>query len=109
MRKRNVPKRVWLSKEEDQKLKSDAQETGLKESVLVRELILGYHPCEKPDDRFYEIMKPLEDAANKLADIFEIPYYHRLKDLDATPELFKNVNQVIEDIDRTYNYKIHQK
>lgn len=72
MRKRNVPKRVWLSKE-DQKLKNDAQRTGLKESVLIRELILGYRPCEKPDDRFYEIMKPLEDVAKKLADILK---YH---------------------------------
>lgn len=109
MRKRNVPKRVWLSEEEDRKLKSDVQKADLKESVLIRELILGYKPCEKPDDEFYQIMTPLEFAAKKLAHMLSDPYYNPIRNVETTIKLFKNVNQVIEDIDRAYNYKIHQK
>lgn len=54
-------------------------------------------------------MKPLEIEAKKLADILRDPYYNPIRNVEATIKLFKNVNQVIEDIDHAYNYKIHQK
>ena len=69
MRKRNIKKQIWLNREEASQLKKKAKKVGLNEATLVRSLILGFEPKEKPDDRFYEVMKELRDIGNNLNQI----------------------------------------
>ena len=57
--KRTINKQFWLSEEENRILREKAEKTGLPESVLLRALIQGYLPKEKPDDRFYDICATL--------------------------------------------------
>ena len=57
MRTRNIKKQVWLNREEATLLKKKAKKVGLNESELIRNFIIGFEPREKPDDRFYEVMK----------------------------------------------------
>ena len=57
MRKRNIDKHIWFSRDEAQELQKKAKKACLSEGALIRLLIRGYEPREKPDDRFYDTMR----------------------------------------------------
>ena len=69
MRIRNIKKQVWLNREEATQLKKKAKKVGLNESELLRNLIIGFEPREKPGEEFYETMKQLRGIANNLNQI----------------------------------------
>ena len=66
MRKRNVDKHIWLSRAEAQELQRKAKKACLSEAGLIRLLIKGYEPKEKPDDRFYDVMRELSAIGNNI-------------------------------------------
>lgn len=55
--KRTIKKQFWFSRDEAQDLQKKAKKTCLSEAALVRLLLRGYEPKEKPDDRFYDAMR----------------------------------------------------
>lgn len=55
MRKRNIQKIVRLSRDEAQDLQKKAKKACLSEAGLIRLLLRGYEPREKPDERFYDV------------------------------------------------------
>ena len=63
MRKRNIDKHIWFSRDEAQELQKKAKKACLSEGALIRLLIRGYEPREKPDDRFYDTMRQLSAIA----------------------------------------------
>lgn len=69
MRSRNIKKQIWINKEEDAILKEKATRVGLCEADLIRNLILDFEPKEKPDNRFYEVMKEMRAIGNNLNQI----------------------------------------
>ena len=69
MRKRNIQKIVRFNRKEAQDLAAKAKKACLSEAGLIRLLIRGYEPKEKPDDRFYDVMRELEAKANTLGFI----------------------------------------
>ena len=66
MRKRN--KRLWvhLNDEEYNNAITNFKKTGLSNEAALRDLINGFSPKEKPDERFYEMMKVLSGIANNV-------------------------------------------
>ncbi len=64
--KRIIKKQFWLSQEEDINLKKKAHATCLSEAALLRALIGGYKPKEKPDAQFYDAMRQLSGIANNI-------------------------------------------
>lgn len=54
MRKRNIQKIVRFSRDEAQDLQKKAKKACLSEAGLIRLLLRGYEPREKPDERFYD-------------------------------------------------------
>ena len=66
MRKRNIQKIVRLSRDEAQDLQKKAKRSCMSESGLIRLLLKGYEPREKPDERFYDVMRQLAAKANTL-------------------------------------------
>ena len=48
--KRTVKKQFWFSKPEAQDLQKKAKKTCLSEAALVRLLVRGYEPKERPDE-----------------------------------------------------------
>ena len=66
MRKRNIQKIVRFNREEAQDLQKKAKRACLSEAGLIRLLIKGYEPREKPDDRFYEAMRELSSIGNNI-------------------------------------------
>ena len=64
--KRIYQKNIRFNGEEIADLRDKAHLTCLSESTLIRLLIKGYKPKEKPDDRFYEVMRQLSGIANNI-------------------------------------------
>lgn len=72
MRSRTVKKQIWLNQKEAFILKKLSIESDLSESELIRQLILGTTLKEKPDDRFYEVMKEMRAIGNNLNQIARV-------------------------------------
>ena len=64
--KRTVKKQFWFSKVEAQDLQKKAKKACLTEAALVRLLLRGYEPREKPDERFYDAMRELSAIGNNI-------------------------------------------
>jgi len=66
MRKKNNRLWVHLSDDEFAVVKQHINRTGLSKEAYIRSVLLGYIPREKPDERFYEMMKDLSGIANNV-------------------------------------------
>lgn len=91
-RKRGIKKQFWFNKEEATILKKKAKKVGVNESTLIRDLVMGFEPKEKPDERFYDSLRQLRSIgnsfnqlaakANALDLIDEVEYKKQKKKLD---------------------------
>lgn len=72
--KRSIKKQVWLNRKEAQDLQRKADKACLEESTLIRVLIAGYQPKEKPDERFYEFMNELRRLSEAIGRISDSMY-----------------------------------
>ena len=102
MRKRNIKKQVWLNETEAQILKVKSTKVGLNESDLIRDLILGYEPREKPDDRFYEYIKELRAIGNNLNQLARKANVIGFIDVDKYNEETKKLNTFMIDIKKKF-------
>lgn len=66
MKRRTVKKQFWFSRDEAQDLARKAKKTCLTEAALVRLLVRGYEPKERPDERFYDVMRQLFSIGNNI-------------------------------------------
>lgn len=66
MRKRNIQKIIRFNRKEAQDLEKKAKKACMTEAGLIRLLIRGYEPREKPDDRFYDVMHELSSIGNNI-------------------------------------------
>ena len=69
MKRRTVKKQFWFSRDEAQDLQKKAKKACLTEAALIRLLIRGYEPREKPDERFYDAMRELSAIGNNINQI----------------------------------------
>lgn len=63
---KRIKRQFWLSPEENAELKQKASLAGISESAVIRLLIRGYEPREKPDEHFYEAMRNLSAIGNNI-------------------------------------------
>lgn len=102
MRKRNIQKIVRFSRDEAQDLQKKAKKACLSEAGLIRLLLRGYEPREKPDDRFYDVMRELSSIGNNINQL--AVKANTLGFVDA-PQLKKEAerwHKFQADIERTY-------
>lgn len=69
VRKRCIDKHFFFDKTEAESLTRKAKKAGLTEAALIRSLVSGYEPKEKPDDRFYDVMRQLSAIGNSMNQI----------------------------------------
>ena len=69
MQIRDIKKQTWMNKSEALSLVRKAKKAGLTEAALIRSLVSGYEPKEKPDDRFYDVMRQLSAIGNSMNQI----------------------------------------
>ena len=102
MRKRNIQKIVRFSRDEAQDLQKKAKKACLSEAGLIRLLLRGYEPREKPDERFYDVMRELSSIGNNINQL--AVKANSLGFVDA-PQLKKEAerwHKFQADIERTY-------
>lgn len=102
MRKRNIQKSVRFSRDEAQDLQKKAKKACLSEAGLIRLLLRGYEPREKPDERFYDVMRELSSIGNNINQL--AVKANALGFVDA-PQLKKEAerwHKFQADIERTY-------
>ena len=88
--KRTIKKQFWFSRDEAQDLQKKAKKTCLSEAALVRLLLRGYEPKEKPDDRFYDAMREFSAIGNNINQL--AVQAHSLGFVDA-PKLQKEAER----------------
>ena len=64
--KHRIKKQFWLSPQDVRELKRKAKLCGITETAVIRILLRGYEPKEKPDARFYEAMRQLSAIGNNI-------------------------------------------
>lgn len=64
--KRTIEKHFLFNREEAQNLQKKAKKACLSEAALIRFLLRGYEPKEKPDERFYDTMRELSAIGNNI-------------------------------------------
>ena len=64
--KQRIKKQFWLSPQDARELKRKAKLCGITETAVIRILLRGYEPKEKPDERFYEAMRQLSAIGNNI-------------------------------------------
>lgn len=102
MRKRNIQKIVRFSRDEAQDLQKKAKKACPSEAGLIRLLLRGYEPREKPDERFYDVMRELSSIGNNINQL--AVKANALGFVDA-PQLKKEAerwHKFQADIERTY-------
>lgn len=102
MRKRQIKKQVWLNREEAMLLKKKAKKVGLKEAELIRNLIIGFEPREKPDDRFYDVMKEMRAIGNNLNQIAKKANSLNFIDYQLYKKQAENWNRFMINVKRKY-------
>ena len=63
---KRIKKQFWLLPQEVAELKRKAEIAGISETAVIRLLIRGYEPREKPDGNFYEAMRKLSAIGNNI-------------------------------------------
>ena len=102
MRKRNIQKIVRFSRDEAQDLQKKAKKACLSEAGLIRLLLRGYEPREKPDERFYDVMRELSSIGN---NINQLAVKANTRGFVDAPQLKKEAerwHKFQADIERTY-------
>ena len=102
MRKRNIQKIVRFSRDEAQDLQKKAKKACLSEAGLIRLLLRGYEPREKPDERFYDVMRELSSIGN---NINQLAFKANALGFVDAPQLKKEAerwHKFQADIERTY-------
>ena len=69
--KRSIRKYYALNRKEAEELKKKAKKACRSEAGLVRELVKGYEPREKPGDEFYDAMREVSGMADRLQQILD--------------------------------------
>ena len=100
--KHTIQKHFRFSKEDAENLKIKSQKTCLSESQLIRMLLRGYKPKEKPDDRFYEAMRQLSSIGNNINQLAAKAHSLGFIDAKKLDEEVIRWHQFQADIERTF-------
>lgn len=102
MRKRNIQKIVRFSRDEAQDLQKKAKKACLSEAGLIRLLLRGYEPREKPDERFYDVMRELSSIGNNINQLAVKANALGFVDASQLKKEAERWHKFQADIERTY-------
>lgn len=88
---KTIKKQFWITPEDDEILKLKCEKACLSEAALMRYLIRGYEPREKPDERFYKSMNDLSAVGRNINQI--VAKANTLNFVD-TPLLTEELNKL---------------
>ncbi len=66
-----IKKQFWFTPEEETEFRRKVALTGLPQSSVIRMLIKGYEPRERPDDRFFQAINSLNEMIHTAQKLLE--------------------------------------
>ena len=96
MRTREIKKQFWVNEDESKLLSNKAFKVGLSESELMRFLIRGFEPREKPDERIYEAIKQLRLIGVNINQIAKKVNATNYIDKEMYLKDYEKMNQLID-------------
>lgn len=100
--KKNIIKRFRCTEKEARILKEKSKLVGLKESELIRLLIKGFYPKEKPDKEFYETVKGLRQVGRNLNQLVAKENSLNFCEKDELRELIGKIYNVVDELEIKY-------
>ena len=100
--KRTVEKHFLFSREEAQELQKKSKKACVSEAALVRFLLKGYEPKEKPDERFYDVMRELSAIGNNIHQLSAKANALNFIDAQMIAKEAQRWHKFQADIERTY-------
>ena len=83
---KRIKKQFWLSPQEVAELKRKSELAGISETAVIRLLLRGFEPREKPDERFYEAMQHLSAIGNNINQLAVKAHTHGFIDAPMLKE-----------------------
>ena len=103
MRKREIKLSVYLNYDEWKMLTLKAEKVGYNKSALVRSLIEGFEPKEKPSEEFYEDLNSIRKVGNVLNQIARRENYQGyIEDEKFLRKMENELQNLILNIKRKY-------
>ena len=103
MRKRKIKLSVYLNDSEWKMLTLKAEKVGYNKSALVRSLIEGFEPKEKPSEEFYEDLNSIRKVGNVLNQIARRAHYQGyIEDEKFLRKMENELQNLILNIKRKY-------
>ena len=99
MRTRYRRLHICLNEVEANLIKKRVKELKLKsESDLIRKLVVDHQPEPKPDNEFYELMKPFKGISVTLNNMSRRFHYYGQLDTTAYEMLLIHLNRLVTDV-----------
>lgn len=103
MRKREIKLSVYLNYDEWKMLTLKAEKVEYNKSALVRSLIEGFEPKEKPSEEFYEDLNSIRKVGNVLNQIARRAHYQGyIEDEKFLRKMENELQNLILNIKRKY-------
>ncbi|WP_407386356.1 hypothetical protein [Ruminococcus sp.] len=102
MQKRTIEKHIRLNEKEAADWKRKCELTGLPLSTIIRMLMNGFEPKEKPDLRFYETMNQVTEFTSELRR-FRLQAQHQNRvDIEQLKKMEESWQQLQLDLELKY-------
>ncbi len=96
---KRIKKQFWFTEKEAELLEQRAKSAGVSQTALLKMLLKGYIPKEKPDDRFYQTMRGVYEMTTTATRLLEKSHRLGVLDKDTVIEETKRWESFILDIE----------
>ena len=97
-----IKKQFWFTPEEEAEFKRKVALTGLPQSSVIRMLVNGYEPRERPDDRFFQAINSLNEMIHTAQKLLERSYQFGVVDKDTVEREIKRWAYFISNIESEF-------
>ncbi len=97
-----IKKQFWFTPEEEAEFRRKVALTGLPQSSVIRMLIKGYEPRERPDDRFFQAINSLNEMIHTAQKLLERSYQLGVVDKDTVDREIKRWAYFISNIESEF-------
>lgn len=97
-----IKKQFWFTPEEEAEFRRKVALTGLSQSSVIRMLVNGYEPRERPDDRFFQAINSLYEMTSTAQRLLERSYQLGVVDKETVEREIKRWAYFISNIESEF-------
>lgn len=97
-----IKKQFWFTPEEESEFRRKVALTGLSQSSVIRMLVNGYEPRERPDDKFFQAINSLYELTSTAQRLLERSYQLGVVDKETVEREIKRWAYFISNIESEF-------